>query len=44
LRLPYRAPRANSIAERFVLTARLELLDHLRIFSARHLEAVIEEF
>ena len=44
LRLPYRAPRANSIAERFVLTARRELLDHLLIFSARHLEAVIKEF
>ncbi len=44
LRLPYRAPRANSIAERFVLTARPELLDHMLIFSARHLEAVIKEF
>ena len=39
LRLPFRGPRANSIAERFVLTARRELLDHLLIFSARHLEA-----
>ena len=39
LRLPHRAPRANSIAERFVLTARRELLDHVLIFSARHLEA-----
>jgi len=44
LLLPYRAPRANSIAERFVLPARRELLDHLLIFSARHLEAVIKEF
>jgi hypothetical protein len=44
LKLPYRAPRANSIAERFVGTARRELLDHLLIFSARHLEAVIKEF
>src|SRR5262249_12566293 len=34
----------NSIAERFVLTARRELLDHVLIFSARHLEAVIKEF
>jgi putative transposase len=34
----------NSIAERFVGTARRELLDHLLIFSARHLEAVIKEF
>ncbi len=44
LKLPYRTPRANSIAERFVGTFRRELLDHLLIFSARHLEAVIKEF
>ena len=44
LKLPYRTPRANSIAERFVGTCRRELLDHLLIFSASHLEAVIKEF
>jgi hypothetical protein len=44
VRLPYRAPRANSIAERFVGTCRRGVLDHLLIFSARHLEAVIKEF
>ena len=44
LKLPYRTTRANSIAERFVGTCRRELLDHLLIFSARHLEAVIKEF
>ena len=44
LRLPYRAPRANSIAERFVGTCRREVLDHMLIFSARHLEAVLKEF
>ena len=44
LKLPYRTPRANSIAERFIGTARRELLDHLLIFSARHLEVVIKEF
>jgi putative transposase len=38
------APRANSIAERFVGTCRIEVLDHLPIFSVRHLEAVIKEF
>ena len=43
VRLPYRAPRANSIAERFVGTCRREVLDHLLIFSARHLETVIKE-
>src|SRR5690348_584929 len=44
VRLPYQSPRANSIAERFVGTCRREVLDHLLIFSARHLEAVIKEF
>ncbi|HZI73966.1 MAG TPA: integrase core domain-containing protein, partial [Gemmatimonadales bacterium] len=44
VRLPYQSPRANSIAERFVGTCRREVLDHLLIFSARHLEAVLKEF
>jgi transposase InsO family protein len=44
VRLPYQSPRANSIAERFVGTCRREVLDHLLIFSARHLEAVIKDF
>ena len=44
LRLRYRAPRANSIAERFVGTCRREVLDNLPVFSARHLEAVINGF
>lgn len=44
VRLPYRSPRANSIAERFVGTCRGEVLDHVLIFSARHLEAVLKEF
>jgi len=35
---------SNSICERFVGTARRELLDHLLIFSARHLEAIFKEF
>ena len=44
VKLPFRSPRANSICERFVGTCRREVLDHLLIFSARHLEAVIKEF
>ena len=39
----FASPERNSIAERFVGTARRELLDHLLIFSARHLEGVIKE-
>jgi putative transposase len=36
IRLPYRSLRANSFAERWVATARREVLDHLLIFG-RHL-------
>ena len=43
--LPYRAPRANSIAERIVGSARRERLDHLLgIFGRRHLEKVLAEY
>ena len=35
---------ANSICERFVGICRREVLDHLLIFSARYLDAVIKEF
>ena len=44
MRLPVRAPRANSIAERFVGTARRECLDHLLIFGRGHLERVLSAF
>ena len=44
IRLPYRRPVANSIAERFVGTCRREVLDHLLIFGRRHLEGVLREF
>ena len=44
VRLPFRAPRANSYSERFVGTARRELLDHILIFGRRHLDTVLREF
>ena len=39
LRTPVRAPQANAIAERWVATARRELLDRLLIIYRRHLTA-----
>ena len=42
--LPVRAPRANAVCERWVGTARRELLDHLLIFGGRHLESALKEF
>ena len=44
LRTPVRAPRANAIAERWVGTARRELLDRMLIVKRRHLMAVLTEY
>ena len=44
LRTPVRAPRANAIAERWVGTARRELLDRILIVNRRHLMAVLTEY
>src|ERR1039458_2094034 len=41
---PVRSPRANAFAERFVRTVRNECLDHLLVFSRRHLETVLAEY
>lgn len=41
---PYRAPRANAVAERMVKTIRTECLDFLIIFGERHLMRVLKEF
>jgi transposase InsO family protein len=41
---PFRAPRANAIAERVVRTVRSECLDHLIILNDTHLHTVLTEF
>lgn len=44
LRTPIRAPRANSIAERWVRTVRQECLDHMTPLSEAHLRRILAEF
>jgi len=44
VRTPFRAPRANAHAERWVGTARRECLDWLVILGRRHLEQVLREY
>ena len=44
IRLPFRAPRANAYSERWVRTARREVLDRLLILGRRHLEEVLAVF
>lgn len=39
-----RSPRANAFAERFVRTAHSGCLDHLLVFSRRHLETILDEY
>src|ERR1700682_966486 len=41
---PFRAPRANSIAERLVRSIRADCLDHIIVINERHLHAVLNEF
>ena len=41
---PFRAPRANAVAERWVRTVRNECLDHLLIFGRQHLEQVLRAY
>jgi transposase InsO family protein len=44
VKIPPRSPRANAYAERFVLTARTEVIDRMLIFGARHLRLVLAEY
>jgi putative transposase len=44
VRTPYRAPRANAIAERWVGSVRRECLDHLLIVSEAHLRHVLTAY
>ena len=41
---PVRAPNAKPVAERVIGTLRRECLDHLIIFSDRHLRRVLREY
>ena len=44
LRTPYQAPNANSIAERWISSAREECLDHILILNEAHLRRTLNEF
>jgi transposase InsO family protein len=41
---PIRSPQANAFAERWVRTVREDCLDHLLIYSKRHLESVLADY
>jgi putative transposase len=44
IKSPIRAPRANAVAERWIKSARTELLDWVLIFGERHLKATLSEY
>jgi transposase InsO family protein len=44
VRTPFRSPRANAIAERWVKSARTECLDHLFVFGETHLRRAMSAY
>jgi putative transposase len=44
LKTPTRAPKANSVCERFQGSVRRELLDHFFILNERHLYRILKEY
>jgi transposase InsO family protein len=44
LRTPWRAPKANAYAERFIRTVRTECLDHILVLGEAHLRSVLETY
>jgi len=44
VRTPWRAPRANAYAERWIRTVRAECLDRLMIVGRRHLKVVLDTY
>jgi transposase InsO family protein len=44
IKTPVRAPRANSLAERYVGTLRRECLDHVLIYGEQHLRQILAEY
>jgi len=44
LRTPWRAPRANAYAERFIRTVRTECLDRVFLLGERHRHSVLETY
>src|SRR5262245_19203151 len=42
--MPFRSPRANAIAERWVRSVRTECLDHVFILNERHLQRALAEY
>jgi hypothetical protein len=44
IRTPFRSPKANAFAERFVRTVRQECLDHILILREHHLQRTLKEY